>query len=148
MYILIPYSMPDYRWCMGACMIVEVNTWFLIARRVFNKQGFPPWVLNLSFVSVRVKLISLFFYVTWIAIRCVLYPYLLVEFTRAWLEHSSKVGTRWNLILLSVPLHAAFCLLNLRWTYDLLMSKIRYWRRLSNKSGSGHKIVDNSHKGL
>jgi hypothetical protein len=155
LYILIPYSMPDYRWCMGACMIVEVNTWFLIARRVFNKQGFPPWVLNLSFVSVRVKLISLCFYVTWIVIRCVLYPYLLVEFTRAWLEHSSKVGTRWNLILCSVPLHAAFCLLNLRWTYDLLMSKIRYWRRLSSKSGSaatgggkGQKVVDNSHKGL
>jgi TLC domain len=124
LYLLIPYSRPDYQWCMGACMIVEVNTWFLIARRVFNKQGFPPWVLNLSVVSIRVKLISIFFYLTWILIRC----------------------------LLSVPLHAAFCVLNLRWSYDLLMSKVRYWRRVSGTGSKGgiasHKVVDNSHKGL
>jgi hypothetical protein len=39
LYILIPYHTPSVRWCMGACMSVEINTWFLIARRVFNKQG-------------------------------------------------------------------------------------------------------------
>ena len=39
LYILIPYYTPEVRWCMGACMSVEINTWFLIARRVFNKQG-------------------------------------------------------------------------------------------------------------
>lgn len=132
LYVMIPYFIPDYRWCMGACMIVEVNTWFLIARRVFNKQGFPPWIIDLSFVSIRVKLISLFFYVTWIGIRCVLYPYLLWPFFQAWLEHSAKVGTKLNLVMLCVPLHAAFCLLNIKWSYDLLMSKIRYWRRRGN----------------
>lgn len=138
LYILIPYHRPAYQWCMGACMIVEVNTWFLIARRVFNKQGFPPWILNLSFVSIRVKLISILFYVTWIGIRCILYPYLLVEFTRAWMHHSEQVGTKWNLIGLSVPLHAAFCLLNVRWTYDLLMSKVRYWRRKGSHKAGAH----------
>ena len=132
LYIMIPYFVPAYRWCMGACMIVEVNTWFLIARRVFNKQGFPPWVIDLSFVSIRVKLISLFFYVTWIAIRCILYPYLLWPFAQAWVEHSAKVGTKMNIVMLCVPLHACFCLLNLKWSYDLLMSKIRYWRRRGN----------------
>ena len=78
LYIMIPYFVPDYRWCMGACMIVEVNTWFLIARRVFNKQGFSPWIIDLSFVSIRVKLISICFYVTWISIRCFLYPILMI----------------------------------------------------------------------
>jgi hypothetical protein len=132
LYILIPYFRPEYRWCMGACMIVEINTWFLIARRVFNKQGFPPWIIDLSFVSIRIKLISLFFYVTWIGIRCILYPYLLGPFVRAWLEHSEKVGTKWNIVMLCVPLHASFCLLNIKWSYELLMSKIRYWRRRGN----------------
>ncbi|KAL3942199.1 MAG: hypothetical protein SGARI_000346 [Bacillariaceae sp.] len=47
LYILIPYYQPSVRWCMGACMSVEINTWFLIARRVFNKQGFPPWIIDL-----------------------------------------------------------------------------------------------------
>ena len=117
---------------MGACMIVEINTWFLIARRVFNKQGFPPWIIDLSFVSIRVKLISILFYVTWIGIRCILYPYLMHEFYHVWLTHSHRVGTKWNIVFLCVPLHAIFCLLNLKWSYDLLMSKIRYWRRKGN----------------
>ncbi|KAL3932395.1 MAG: hypothetical protein SGARI_003974, partial [Bacillariaceae sp.] len=73
-YILVPYYQPDVRWCMGACMSVEINTWFLIARRVFNKQGFPPWIIDLSVVSIRIKLISICFYVTWIGIRVILYP--------------------------------------------------------------------------
>jgi hypothetical protein len=132
LYMLVPYYYEPARWCMGACMIVEINTWFLIARRVFNKQGFPPWIIDLSFVSIRVKLISIFFYVTWIAIRCILYPYLLWHFTLNWLDLSRKTGTKINPLLVAVPLQTCFCLLNLRWTYDLLMSKIRYWRRKGN----------------
>lgn len=135
LYVLIPYFQPEYQWCMGACMIVEVNTWFLIARRVFNKQGFPPWIIDLSFVSVRVKVISILFYVTWIAIRCILYPYLMPLFFQVWLEHSKRVHTHWNIVFLCVPLHACFCLLNLKWTYDLVVSKLRYWRRGGLKEG-------------
>ena len=144
LYILIPYYFEEFRWCMGACMSVEINTWFLIARRVLNKQGFPPWVLDLSFVSIRVKLISVCFYVTWIAIRCVLYPRLMKPFYNIWIEHSKKVGTDWNLVMLVVPLHASFCLLNFKWSYDLLMSKVRYWRKKGHHRGGG----DHGSKGL
>jgi hypothetical protein len=132
LYILIPYRVPQTQWCMGACMSVELNTWFLIARRVFNKQGFPPWVIDLSFFSFRVKLISTFFYITWIGIRCLLYPYLMIPFYQEWVKQSAAVGTKWNVVFLCVPLHACFCLLNLKWSYDLLMSKVRYWRRKGN----------------
>ena len=131
LYIMIPYNCPDLRWCMGACMIVEINTWFLIARRVFNKQGFPPWIIDLSFVSIRVKLISVFFYITWVVTRCIIYPYLLPLFYKSWMDHSKQMGTLWNVVALAVPLHACFCLLNLKWSYDLLMSKIRFWTRKS-----------------
>jgi hypothetical protein len=131
LYIMIPYHIPEVQWVMGACMSVEVNTWLLIARRVFNKQGFPPWtIIDLgSFLSIRVKLISILFYITWLSIRCILYPYLLVDIYDCWVDYSMKVGTKWNWIVISFPLHGIFCLLNLKWTYDLLMSKIRYWRR-------------------
>jgi TLC domain len=129
-FILIPYHHAAVRYCMGACMSVEVNTWFLIARRVFNKQGFPPWtIFNSSWLSIRVKVISIFFYLTWISIRCVLYPALLVPFYQHWRDLSLKTGTWRNNLLPAVPLHAAFCLLNLKWTYELLMSKLRYFRR-------------------
>jgi TLC domain len=130
-YILIPYLHPNVRYCMGACMTVEVNTWFLIARRVFNKQGFPPWTLielN-SWLSIRVKVISIFFYLTWICIRCLLYPVLLIPFYQHWYAYTKVTGTPFNILLPSIPLHGAFCLLNLKWSYELLMSKLRYFRR-------------------
>jgi len=132
-YLLLPFYYEDLRWCMGACMIVEVNTWFLIARRVFNKQGFPPWTIELgSFASIRIKLISVFFYVTWIGIRCILYPYLMPQFYQKWVQHTEEEGTPWNMVMLCVPLHAVFCLLNMKWTYDLFSSKMRFWARAKN----------------
>jgi hypothetical protein len=33
LYMLIPYNYPHYQWCMAYCMLVEINTWLLIARR-------------------------------------------------------------------------------------------------------------------
>jgi cytochrome bd-type quinol oxidase subunit 2 len=134
LYLVVPYSKPQFLWCMGACMSVEINTWFLIARRVFNKQEFLPWVIGLPpFVSIRVELISIFFYLTWISIRCILYPYLLVEFAHMWNSYSIQAGTRLNVLAIVLPLHVIFCLLNVKWTYDLIMSKLRYWRRKGKK---------------
>jgi hypothetical protein len=136
LYILIPFFRPSVRWCMGACMSVEINTWFLIARRVFNKQGFPPWIIDLSFVSIRIKLISLCFYVTWIGIRCILYPVMMGFLVKRWLKESKQVGTLLNLELIPVVLHAIFCVLNFKWTFDLIMSKVRYFRRRRRKGSA------------
>lgn len=44
LYLIFPFIYREDAWLMGACLIVEINTWLLIARRVFNKQGFTPWV--------------------------------------------------------------------------------------------------------
>ena len=135
-YLLIPYYRPQRRWCMGACMSVELNTWFLIARRVFNKQGFPPWTVNLSFVSFRLKFISICFYVTWFTLRVILYPFLMVQFTNIWLETATKNGGTYINIDLPPPIfHFIFVVLNLKWTVDLISSKLRYLRR-RRKGGS------------
>ena len=149
-YLMIPLHHPPVRYCMGACMAVEVNTWFLIARRVFNKQGFPPWTFKLtSWWGLRIKVISIFFYATWISIRCLLYPVLLVPFYRHWRDWSRQTGSSANILLPSVPLHAAFCLLNLKWTYELILSKLRYNRRQRRLRMAGHKYYDPSiSKGL
>jgi hypothetical protein len=145
LYILIPFFQPNVRWCMGACMSVEINTWFLIARRVFNKQGFPPWIIDLSFVSIRIKLISIFFYVTWIGIRCFLYPVMMGYIFNRWVNESERTGRHLNIEMVPVVLHAIFCVLNLKWTYDLLTSKIRYFQR-RRKMGPG--AVSSVDKGL
>jgi len=130
LYILIPRYYPEYRWLMGACMSVEVNTWFLIARRVFNKQGLPPWIIDLPpFLSIRVKLISVCFYVSWVGIRCFLYPLIWDEIRALYLDLSEELESHINILLVAMVLHSVFCALNLKWSYDLLMSKIRYWRK-------------------
>ena len=137
-YIMIPFYYPFVRWLMGACMSVEVNTWCLIARRVFNKQGLPPWILNLPLgVSIRIKLISILFYTSWILVRIVLYPVIWMVLFGMWKQYSVEVGTSWNVLAIALPLHTVFCALNIKWTVDLLMSKIRYWRKGGEKIDKG-----------
>lgn len=148
LYIMVPFFAPELRWCMGACMSVEINTWFLIARRVFNKAGFPPWIIDLSFVSIRVKLISICFYITWIGIRCILYPIIMVYIVGRWRMESVKAGTYFNIELISPVLHSSFCILNFKWTYDLLMSKIRYYKRRALYQNKGGAYDDKVSKGL
>jgi len=139
LYLIIPFRYPEYRWFMGACMSVEINTWFLIARRVFNKQGFPPWVIDLPFsISIRVKIISVFFYLTWIGTRCALYPMLWFEFYNIWERLTEQTGTVFNLFAIVLSLHTVFVILNFKWTYDLCLSKMRWWKK--QKHGGKEEI--------
>lgn len=147
LYLLIPYFRPQSRWCMGACMSVEINTWFLIARRVFNKQGFPPWIIDLSFVSIRLKLISVCFYITWFSIRVFLYPMMLVYLIEVYSKESKRQRTYMNIDLIPPVLQSIFCILNLKWTFDLIMSKIRYFRRKRANKGTA-RTLDYVDKGL
>lgn len=147
LYLLLPFYRPKYRWCMGVCMSVEINTWFLIARRVFNKQGFPPWIIDLSFVSIRLKIISICFYVTWFSIRVFLYPMMLVYLVKEHHKESKRVGTYINVGLIPPILQSIFCILNLKWTFDLIMSKVRYFRRKKANKVVG-KRLDYVDKGL
>lgn len=129
LYVIIPYQLPKLRFIMGVCMSVEFNTWFLIARRVFNKQGFSPWTLDIPyFISVRVKLISIFFYITWISIRCILYPYVLYLLAFPLLASKSYSDEK-HAIKIAVFLQFVFCVLNAQWSLQLFNSKLRQWRR-------------------
>ena len=125
----VPLRLPEYGWCMGSCMAVELNTWFLIARRVFNKQGDNAWFsvgLHVPVVkSVRIKLISVLFYVTWFAIRCALYPYLVFEFTQLYLSRAERVGTYFNTLIVAPLFQMVFVYLNTKWTIDLVRSKLK-----------------------
>ena len=147
LYLMIPFLQPHLRWFMGACMSVEVNTWFLIARRMFNKQGFSPWVIQLPgtvspVFSIRIKFISIFFYTTWVSIRCILYPFLLWHFGASYVQEFKANNPIWNWFIVVLPIHSMFCMLNIRWTYDLLLSKTRYWKRLNVARRNGKKRVD------
>jgi len=130
LYMLIPWFYPELRFFMGAALSVEVNTWFLISRRVFNKQGFPCWTIDLPpFVSIRIKLISIFFYLTWFTIRIFLYPLILWDFVQRYYETVQQTGNLANIYAAILPLHSCFVILNIKWTQELIMSKIRYFKR-------------------
>lgn len=136
LYLTIPYMYPEDGWLMGSCLSVEINTWLLIARRVFNKQGIGPWIIKLSCVSIRIKLISILFYVTWIGIRCYIYPSIMTVLWSLWYSQWMKTGNIVNShYSLALVLHSIFCLLNFKWTFDLFMSK---WRAM--RSGEMSKI--------
>jgi hypothetical protein len=47
LYMLIPYNYPHYQWCMAYCMLVEINTWLLIARRQIGGRVMEVRVLLL-----------------------------------------------------------------------------------------------------
>lgn len=122
LYLIIPYRFPEDGWLMGACLSVELNTWLLIARRVFNKQGF----VNFSFLSIRIKIISILFYITWVSIRCFFYPLIMKVLWNIWYNQFT-FNTHYTFAL---ALHFIFCVLNFKWTYDLFKSK---WRALRSK---------------
>jgi len=126
LYIMIPYIRRQYGWLMGACMIVEVNTWFLIARRSFNKNGDKPFQTGVPPAkSIRLVVVSTCFYASWFAIRLVFYPFLCMVICFEYQAYSAQVGTWFNIIAITPAMQFIFICLNLKWTTDLVRSKCK-----------------------
>ena len=103
--ILIPLLYPAYHWCMSYDMLVEINTWLLIARRNVER---PSLILE-----------SLF-YITWVVFRLVLYPFLVYRFFIEWLEAVRVTGV-WVSPLILAPLLQVFLMgLNVQWTLEMV----------------------------
>lgn len=133
-YLLGPIYYPQYRWLMGAILSVEVNTWFLILRRLVYRNNYCP--SGYAKVSpIITTAVSTFFYFTWITIRCYLYPHVLVLFFSMWKDEIEKTGKYFYWELLFIPVHAVLCVLNLKWTYDLFRPIVKRWM------GTGPKTV-------
>ncbi|KAG2501715.1 hypothetical protein HYH03_000216 [Edaphochlamys debaryana] len=109
LYILIPYHYPHYGWCMSYCMLVELNTWLLIAKR-----------------TLRSKVLEVLFYASWVILRNIFYPYLIYAFYKEW-QHETRVsGTPWNPILVTPIFQTALTALNYYWTLSLLLKPKKY----------------------
>ncbi|CAE8699333.1 unnamed protein product, partial [Polarella glacialis] len=125
-YICIPKARPEYGWLMGACMMVEVNTWFLIARRYFNQRGEIMFNTGVSLMtSLRLLIVSTCFYISWFVIRLIVYPGLLVTVLKEWQKESQRVGTWVNLLAVTPVMQCIFIFLNVKWTIDLARSKMK-----------------------
>lgn len=141
-YLLVPYLHPQCQWVMGACLSVEINTWFLIARRVMNKLGLPSWTIKLPFLySIRLKLISICFYITWVSIRCILYPILWIPIWKISVKEYRRIGSWMTLVSIITPIHTVFCALNAKWTYDLFRSKLRQMKKKDRDRNNASKFL-------
>mmetsp|Transcript_14071 Transcript_14071/g.47632 ORF Transcript_14071/g.47632 Transcript_14071/m.47632 type:complete len:230 (+) Transcript_14071:66-755(+) len=109
-YMLLPAFDPSLREYMAWCLTVEINTFFLILRRLWRR-----------------KVVSVCFYVTWITIRLCLYPALVVEFANLYAEQLRR-GRYVHHLALPPLLQGVLCLLNIKWTIDLVRSKISMLR--------------------
>ena len=131
-YMIAPVYLPEFRFFMGACLSVEINTWFLILRRVIFKYPNLPFVLTES--------VSVAFYVSWIAIRCFVYPYVLYDFLRR--SYDAILEThRLHWPMICIPVHFFLCVLNFKWTYDLFSPMVKKWMGGSSAVG-GKQISD------
>lgn len=125
-YLSAPVYYPRYRWLMGAILSVELNTWFLICRRLVYRSNYCP--SGYAKVSpIITTTVSTLFYVTWLTIRCYLYPKVLMLFFLMWKEEIEIQGKYFFWELLFIPVHLVLCVLNLKWTYDLFKPIVKRW---------------------
>jgi len=132
LYLSAPIYFPRYQWIMGAVLSVEVNTWFLICRRLVYRSSYCPSYAQVS--PIITTTVSSLFYITWIAIRCYLYPHVLVLFFKLWKEEIETQGKYFFWELLFIPVHVVLCILNLKWTYDLFKPIIKRWIGIGPKA--------------
>lgn len=101
--MLVPYSYPEYEPMMGWCMLVEFNTLMLIARRNFHS-----------------KVLDALFYVSWVVLRNIWYPYLVFVMYGKWQDETKRCGTMWNPIIVAPIFQLFFTGLNYMWTCTLV----------------------------
>jgi hypothetical protein len=133
-YLMGPVCYPEYSWFMGAILSVEINTWFLILRRVVFKMS-PARPVS----PLVGQIVSAMFYLTWILIRCIIYPGVLFQFLQLAAARIAETGSVWHPEMLFIPTHAVLCILNLKWTYDLFQPIVKRWLGVGPKI----KVVQN-----
>jgi len=116
-YLFGPIAFPKYRWFMGACLSVEINTFFLILRRVVYKRK----------IDLLSDTVSACFYMSWIIIRCFVYPAIMVTFVQLAVRAVRETNQLWHWPMIFIPVHFVLCVLNLKWSYDLFMPIIKTW---------------------
>lgn len=131
-YTSCPLRYPEYGCYMGILLSVEMNTWFLILRRVLfvrkETHYVPPFLRDLVDFS---------FYSSWILIRVVAYNKILWDFIPM-LAKRYEMQVEVVLPTLFVGTQAILNLMNLKWTYDLFLPIVK-----RNLLGKGDKDSGN-----
>jgi TLC domain len=128
-YLLGPLNYPEYRWMLGPCVSVEINTCFLVLRRLIYKAksktgstSAPSNTVGSFCFNAFAELVSLLFYITWIITRLCVYPTILYILLQLAVE--GKHGP-----LLFAPVHGILCILYAKWSYEIFTPIFGKWVR-------------------
>jgi len=122
--MLIPLLIPEMRWLFGACLIEELNTLLLRIRRIHNPNKVVPFADGVSLcTSMRIQLVIVLFHVTWVGIRIIWYPVLMVLIVLQYIQYSDKQGAWINGFMLAPVIFSLFLYLNMMWSYELYCAK-------------------------
>lgn len=109
-FLSIPFYERQFQWHGALNLFVEVNTFFLILRRQAPPSSMLYTILDNCFLA------------TWIFLRLVVFPTLVVFFSFEYYRftHDHSGGNWINIMLLAPILQSILTLLGLKWTYDML----------------------------
>ena len=106
---MIIFAWPGWEWYIASGLIVEINTWFLIAKR---QPRFKQW--------------KIFFFlddVTWVISRLIFFPINTYNFIHGWLWLAQQypeqpLGGYWNSGLFTMTACCVVMSQNLIWSYQ------------------------------
>jgi hypothetical protein len=107
---------PMYVYLTSLALLVEINTVLKIAKRYWDNV-----------------IMDVFFYMTWFALRCVMYPILFWMSLMHYLERSKELETYIHVGAFVCGSCLILTFMNYKWTYDMLM---RLMTSKKNKNGS------------
>lgn len=127
LYLLLPLTIKECRWIMCVLLSVEVNTFFLMARRNFNTDKKEPCAEGTPFyISAGHYFILVCFHTSWIFMRCIIYPLFLPLLIKFYIDYSQEPGRNFfNIVLITPIIQCFFIYLNFTWTRDLYCPKVK-----------------------
>ena len=102
----IPLVEPNFQYFISLALLVEINTFFLTARRRFERSA----------------LLEFLFWASWILCRIILYLALVIIFSATCFEYTRKCGHIFNISVLLYSFLLFLTYLNIVWTIKLLQN--------------------------
>jgi cellulose synthase/poly-beta-1,6-N-acetylglucosamine synthase-like glycosyltransferase len=104
----ILFGMHLAKWC-AVGLLVEINTWLLIARRYFR----------------NVSIFTPLFFATWVLFRLIIYPWIGYQFLILSYQEYREYGSIGFGSVIYIVLCSALTFLNFKWSYDLVRKNLR-----------------------
>lgn len=121
-WLLVPHKVVEFRPIATCLLSVEINTVFMIARKYQYFQQYPSLT---SFLRYG-------FYVTWIPLRLVIFPYCCYLGFIEVLRFHALYGSFYNIATMGWMLLLFITGLNVKWSYDLFGSGRRSVEKVNN----------------